>query len=240
MYNPNSERNNVSSVNSAPLYAQSSAPYEGNKFGNISKLIAISTFIKEYRNTKAQSLDTFESLNNQKGSVNPQKYITIDNINLDELDVERLALSYTGRANQEISLKQKQQFQAFIENTYTEETKNIKIKFVNYQPYQDVSDAQKDYKQGFLRISTLGSESLVVDNETNLKWRVIHDCHHCQTNFQFTFEGELAVWMFVCKKYKLPDWMQGLIFSEIVFQTSTNYYQESFLSSQRNIMTYDD
>ena len=87
----------------------------------------------------------------------------------------------------------------------------------------------------FLR---LGSKSSLTNSKANLKWRAIHDCHHCKSGYDFSFQGELNIWFYVCKEYNLPKWMEGLIFSDVVFQAATTVHNQYFSEEQKNVMNY--
>ena len=140
--------------------------------------------------------------------------------------------------HQPLTIRQKIEFEKWINKIYLEEIKSVSVGFVDYQPYKSVAEMQEDYGQGKLKISRFGSKSSLINSQANLKWRAIHDCHHCKSGYDFSFQGELNIWFYVCKEYNLPKWMEGLIFSDVVFQAATTVHNRYFSEEQKNVMSY--
>ena len=184
-------------------------------------------------------LDASLVINDNITQIEDKKLITLDNIDFSRLDIDKLAQFYLESPSHNLSPNQQLEFKDWINKLYDIEIV-CPIEFVDNQPYSNVPDMQKDFfGSKLLKISTLGSSSALVDDMTNLRWRAIHDTHHCQTGNDFSFEGEFNSWRYICQTTNSPSWIQSVIFSDLVFQASSTEYINGFLSSQKNIMSFD-
>lgn len=126
-------------------------------------------------------------------------------------------------------------FKAFVEQEYIKLTATHRIDYVQGQPYACLEDILEDYNRGYLRVSVDHNEALICDSETNLKFRAIHDAHHCITKAGFDFKGELATYNYV---QGLTDdkVLRAILFSEICLQACYALEFGEFAEKQKVVL----
>ena len=98
-------------------------------------------------------------------------------------------------------------------------------------PYGSFSEMKLEATQlGRIRVYTGGSPA-IVDYQTNLKFRAIHDWAHLQSHSDFSMLGELNTYREMVRSAnsyfngKCPDYIKKILFSEVVLQSAAAFQQ---------------
>ena len=125
----------------------------------------------------------------------------------------------------------------FINKMFDQISTRVDIQFVDYHPYKDAQELRDEVKQtGVLRIATIDAEHDIFDEETNAKFRAIHDyMAHIQAigsrGTEFTLKGELAAYNTHLKT--IPQQAIPALFTEVVGQVCANYVQGGVFAEQK-------
>lgn len=125
----------------------------------------------------------------------------------------------------------------FINKMFDQISTRVDIQFVNYHPYKDAQELRDEVKQtGVLRIATVDAEHDIFDEETNAKFRAIHDyMAHIQAigsrGTEFTLKGELAAYNTHLKT--IPQQAIPALFTEVVGQVCANFVQDGVFAEQK-------
>ena len=100
-------------------------------------------------------------------------------------------------------------------------------------PYRTHTDMIGDYSRGRLVINTNGNDPISFTKSDNLKFRAVHDSHHCIHNLPFGWIGEYPAHLVLISE--CPD--AALIWkSEVWYQTCAYYASGSTFASQKFII----
>jgi hypothetical protein len=98
-------------------------------------------------------------------------------------------------------------------------------------PYGSFSEMKLEATQlGRIRVYTGGSPA-IVDYQTNLKFRAIHDWAHLQSHSDFSMLGELNTYREMVRSAnnyfdgKCPNYIKQILFSEVVLQSAAAFQQ---------------
>lgn len=125
----------------------------------------------------------------------------------------------------------------FINKMFDQISTRVDIQFVDYHPYKDAQELRDEVKQtGVLRIATIDAEHDIFDEETNAKFRAIHDyMAHIQAigsrGTEFTLKGELAAYNTHLKT--IPQQAIPALFTEVVGQVCANFVQGGVFAEQK-------
>ena len=125
----------------------------------------------------------------------------------------------------------------FINKMFDQISTRVDIQFVDYHPYKDAQELRDEVKQtGVLRIATIDAEHDIFDEETNAKFRAIHDyMAHIQAigsrGTEFTLKGELAAYNTHLKT--IPQQAIPALFTEVVGQVCANHVQGGVFAEQK-------
>jgi len=125
----------------------------------------------------------------------------------------------------------------FINKMFDQISTRVDIQFVDYHPYKDAQELRDEVKQtGVLRIATIDAEHDIFDEETNAKFRAIHDyMAHIQAigsrGTEFTLKGELAAYNAHLKT--IPQQAIPALFTEVVGQVCAIFVQGGVLAEQK-------
>lgn len=125
----------------------------------------------------------------------------------------------------------------FINKMFDQISTRVDIQFVDYHPYKDAQELRDEVKQtGILRIATIDAEHDIFDEETNAKFRAIHDyMAHIQAigsrGTEFTLKGELAAYNTHLKT--IPQQAIPALFTEVVGQVCANFVQGGVFAEQK-------
>jgi hypothetical protein len=125
----------------------------------------------------------------------------------------------------------------FINKMFDQISTRVDIQFVDYHPYKDAQQLRDEVKQtGVLRIATIDAEHDIFDEETNAKFRAIHDyMAHIQAigsrGTEFTLKGELAAYNTHLKT--IPQQAIPALFTEVVGQVCANFVQGGVFAEQK-------
>lgn len=125
----------------------------------------------------------------------------------------------------------------FINKMFDQISTRVDIQFVDYHPYKDAQELRDEVKQtGVLRIATIDAEHDIFDEETNAKFRAIHDyMAHIQAigsrGTEFTLKGELAAYNAHLKT--IPQQAIPALFTEVVGQVCANFVQGGVFAEQK-------
>lgn len=125
----------------------------------------------------------------------------------------------------------------FINKMFDQISTRVDIQFVDYHPYKDAQELRDEVEQtGVLRIATIDAEHDIFDEETNAKFRAIHDyMAHIQAigsrGTEFTLKGELAAYNTHLKT--IPQQAIPALFTEVVGQVCANYVQGGVFAEQK-------
>jgi hypothetical protein len=126
-------------------------------------------------------------------------------------------------------------FKDFVDQEYLKLTATHSIDYVQGQPYAGLEDILEDYNRSFLRVSVDHNEALICDSETNLKFRAIHDAHHCIIKAGFDFKGELATYNYV-QELTNDAMLKAILFSEICLQACYALEFGEFAGKQKVVL----
>jgi len=106
----------------------------------------------------------------------------------------------------------------FVNNMFDKISKRVDVQFVDEHPYETAEELRQDVNQNkVLKISTLDSDHMVFDPETNQKFRAVHDyMTHIQRNTNFDGRGEIASYNSHIKT--VPPAAYPALFTEVVGQ----------------------
>ena len=106
----------------------------------------------------------------------------------------------------------------FVNNMFDKISKRVDVQFVDEHPYETADELRQDVNQNkVLKISTLDSDHMVFDPETNQKFRAVHDyMTHIQRNTNFDGRGEIASYNSHIKT--VPPAAYPALFTEVVGQ----------------------
>ncbi len=156
------------------------------------------------------------------------------------MNIEDIAKYYIAAPAYEVPSELIRNFSQFILDLAAVELQGINYQFVDFQPYLKGSQVCReelwaDVNQGNLLISTQFNESELLDPETNLIFRCIHDLHHVKLNVDFSWQGECASTRHIMS---LTDnfLFQQLLFSEILGQSAVCLYTGKFPEHQKVVL----
>ena len=106
----------------------------------------------------------------------------------------------------------------FVNNMFDKISKRVNIQFIDDHPYETAEELRQGVNQNkVLKISTLDSDHMVFDPETNQKFRAVHDyMTHIQRNTNFDGRGEIASYNNHIKT--VPPAAYAALFTEVVGQ----------------------
>mgnify|MGYP003630087199 FL=1 len=125
----------------------------------------------------------------------------------------------------------------FVNKMFKQISSRVKIEFVDYHPYKDAQELRDEVKQtGILKIATIDAEHDVFDEETNAKFRAIHDyMAHIQAigsrGTEFSLKGEIAAYNTHLKT--IPQQAIPALFTEVVGQVCVNVIQNGVFAEQK-------
>jgi len=160
------------------------------------------------------------------------------------MKIEDIARHYIAAPAYEVPSSVVKSFRQFVIDLAQVELQGINFQYVDFQPYfrgpeLSLEDLYADVNQGNLLISTQFNESELLDPETNLIFRCIHDLHHVKLNVDFSWEGECASTGHIMS---LTDnfLFQQLLFSEILGQSAVCLYTGKFPDLQKVVLFEPD
>lgn len=125
----------------------------------------------------------------------------------------------------------------FINKMFKRISSRVNIEFVDYHPYNNAQELRDEVKTtGILKIATIDAEHDIFDEETNAKFRAIHDyMAHIQAigsrGTEFTLQGELAAYNAHLKT--IPQKAIPALFTEVVGQVCANHIQGGEFAEQK-------
>lgn len=132
-----------------------------------------------------------------------------------------LSHTYINSAHYQVSNVQSNMIEEFIWSEF--EKLDVDVVYVDYQPYLNAKDIDKDLKKGFIKVTTLHNNSSILSYDGNMRFRALHDCHHSSFSVGFNYPGEYFAFQHISQLAN-DDFMRRVFFSEIVLQLSTFYY----------------
>lgn len=95
----------------------------------------------------------------------------------------------------------------------------IRVYYVDFEPYENVTELTNDVEKQMLCVSTLNNTSPLFTPDMNLRFRAVHDYDHAITGAGFDFWGEYYTYTQWHKRTDNPV-IHKLLFSEIVLQAA--------------------
>tara|TARA_R110000824_G_scaffold279911_1_gene468011 strand:- start:70 stop:726 length:657 start_codon:yes stop_codon:yes gene_type:complete len=125
----------------------------------------------------------------------------------------------------------------FIEKMFQRISSRVKIEFVKYHPYENAQQMRDEVSNtGILKIASIDSSHEIFDEETNAKFRAIHDyMSHIQAigsrGTDFTLRGEMAAYNAHLKT--VPEQAIPALFTEVVGQVCAYYNNGNKFAEQK-------
>ncbi|HEY9902406.1 MAG TPA: hypothetical protein V6D43_08265 [Candidatus Sericytochromatia bacterium] len=160
------------------------------------------------------------------------------------MNIEDIAKHYIAAPPYKVPSELIRNFRQFIIDLAQVELQGMNVQYVDFQPYLKeeqlcLEELCADVKGGNLLISSQFNESDLLDAETNLVFRSIHDMHHVKLNVDFSWQGECASTRHIIS---LTDNLlfQQLLFSEILGQSAVCLYGGQFPEQQKVVLFKQD
>lgn len=152
--------------------------------------------------------------------------------------IQQIAKHYLNSPEDVLSQTAKAEFQQFIHHRYLQFKKTgIKEVRVTGQPYKNANELFADfYRKRRIQVSTDFNNPVVLDAETNLQYRLVHDYDHCLLKAQFDWEGESKACEFISSLTK-SDMMRRILRSELLYQAAACIYLGHFPDTQKIVLS---
>jgi hypothetical protein len=125
----------------------------------------------------------------------------------------------------------------FVNKMFKRIEAKINVHFVDYHAYNNVEELRADvFNNGIMKIATVDAEHDIFDPQTNAKFRAVHDfMSHIQAigsrGTDFSLKGEIQSYNTHLKTMPPSAW--PALFTEIVGQASTYFYQDGEFGEQK-------
>lgn len=152
--------------------------------------------------------------------------------------IQIYAEHYLYSPEEKISKADKAKFSKFVHREYTKLKRlNIQEMRVSGQPYRDAKELFADFDQNRrIQVSTDFNNPAILDKEANLKYRYVHDVHHCLIRADFSWQGELRA----CDYFSSltdDDTIHRVLRSELVYQAASYFYLGDFSDTQKIVLS---